>query len=107
MNRHVSKRVCLGLQFQVSFAEDVADAPALPDRSSSVSVYNEDALSSDPIDVEVPRVIEETSLDRFEEAPMVKSGKVPCPYCNKLFKGERGVRKHIQFYGCPMARLKI
>lgn len=102
MNRHVSKRVCLGLQFQVNFPADATDS-SLSDHQSSVSAYNDDTVSLDPANMDAPEIIEETTLEMPEELSVAKSGKTPCPYCNKLFKGDRGVRKHIDFYGCPMA----
>lgn len=86
MNRHVSKRVCLGLQFS---NQDVQEN-LLPIASPP---------SEDEFDSETNSPVKEET----EAVEPTKSGKLPCPYCNKLLKGERGVRKHIDFYGCPMA----
>ncbi|GFT77531.1 uncharacterized protein NPIL_19891 [Nephila pilipes] len=98
MNRHVSKRVCLGLQFQTpTLIDDDTTAPVQPLISS--------VQSSSPVLNSVYDTSE--SQNSETESPSdgnaTKSSRVPCPYCNKLLKGERGVRKHIDFYGCPMA----
>nr|XP_015920259.1 uncharacterized protein LOC107449282 [Parasteatoda tepidariorum] len=110
MNRHVSKRVCLGLQFQVSFSDQLPNVPVssvMPVCSSSL--YRNTA-SPDIIDMEASEVNADVSLNESDvlcsskvEETFNKSGKVPCPYCKKYFKGDRGVKKHLHFYGCPMA----
>ena len=100
MNRHVSKRVCLGLQFPgPDFAEDaeiVSEIVPLPAVKSPIRPST--PLSSAP---ELKSSDDSTKLSPSEGSN--KSNKIPCPYCKKLMKGERGVRKHIDFYGCPMA----
>jgi len=95
MNRHVSKRVCLGLQFETpEFLDtDISEmVPLPPQPAESMSPIPDMSMFSDsPEEVEKP------------QEDFVKSNKVPCPYCKKLMKGERGVRKHLDFYGCPKA----
>lgn len=95
MNRHVSKRVCLGMQFHSPILIDDDDA-SIPVEPVATHVQST-ALPSNAAS-------ESTILyDVQAEEAHIKSVRVPCPYCNKLLKGERGVRKHIDFYGCPMA----
>jgi len=93
MNRHVSKRVCLGMQFHSPILIDDDDVTVEPTTSNVQSTSL--ALNSTGESTIVYEM-------QAEESP-IKSVRVPCPYCNKLLKGERGVRKHIDFYGCPMA----
>ncbi|GFR10081.1 hypothetical protein TNCT_578031 [Trichonephila clavata] len=105
MNRHVSKRVCLGLPFQTpSLIEEVDDTPlavqpimpSLPPSSPCIkSVYD----CSEPQNSEMKMITQ----GKTTKSSRVPCSRVPCPYCNKLLKGERGVKKHIDFYGCPMA----
>lgn len=104
MNRHVSKRVCLGLQFPppdfVEETEFIADiVPVVPEAKSPIrpSTPLSSAVASSP---ELKG--SDDNMLALQESPN-KSNKIPCPYCKKLMKGERGVRKHIDFYGCPMA----
>lgn len=101
MNRHVSKRVCLGLQFNtVDFTEEteiISEIVPLSEVKSRPSspLSNVTDLS--------PDLITSEGSDKLPiEDIRNKSNKMPCPYCKKLMKGERGVRKHIDFYGCPM-----
>ncbi|GIX82195.1 uncharacterized protein CEXT_471641 [Caerostris extrusa] len=100
MNRHVSKRVCLGLQFQTPTLIEDEDI-SLPVQSMISSLQS----SSSPAPKSPSDTLEHAISDPMPEScgSTPKSTRVPCPYCNKLFKGERGVRKHIDFYGCPMA----
>lgn len=102
MNRHVSKRVCLGLQFQTpTLIDDDTTLPVQPiipsvqsSSPASNSVY--DPSESQRSEKKVPSVGKATKSSSTKS-----SSRVPCPYCNKLLKGDRGVRKHIDFYGCP------
>lgn len=102
MNRHVSKRVCLGLQFQtptlmIQDDDDDTSVPVQPISTvqSSSPVLNAAEDFPNPVNSASPEVQSGESLP--------KSSRLPCPFCNKLLKGERGIRKHIDFYGCPMA----
>lgn len=101
MNRHVSKRVCLGLQFPPpDFMEDtefISEIVPLPEVKSPIRP--ETPLSSSAA---LTPSADDSLAQSVQEGP-IKSNKIPCPYCKKLMKGERGVRKHIDFYGCPMA----
>ncbi|GBM22877.1 hypothetical protein AVEN_202143-1 [Araneus ventricosus] len=100
MNRHVSKRVCLGLQFQTQTPTLIDDdvglsvQPVISSVQSNSPVVNSAGDPPEPLNSET---------EVHSEGSPSKSSRVPCPYCNKLLKGERGVRKHIDFYGCPMA----
>lgn len=101
MNRHVSKRVCLGLQFPPpDFNEDaefISEIVPLAEVKSPIRPST--PLSSA---VTLTPGADDSTTEPLPESPN-KSNKIPCPYCKKLMKGERGVRKHIDFYGCPMA----
>ncbi|GFY74426.1 hypothetical protein TNIN_132771 [Trichonephila inaurata madagascariensis] len=107
MNRHVSKRVCLGLHFQTpTYIEEADDddttlavqpiMSSLPPSSPCIeSVYDHSESQNS--------VMEMPTQGKTTKSSRVPCSRVPCPYCNKLLKGERGVKKHIDFYGCPMA----
>jgi hypothetical protein len=103
MNRHVSKRVCLGLQFPApDFNEDteiVSEIVPLPVKSPIRP--STPVLSGADLSPELKTSDDSVKLSSSEDS--TKSNKIPCPYCKKLMKGERGVRKHIDFYGCPKA----
>ena len=103
MNRHVSKRVCLGLQFPPDFVEEtefITDIVPVPGAKSPIrpSTPLSSVLTSSP----ELKGSDDNIVQSLQESP-TKSNRIPCPYCKKLMKGERGVRKHIDFYGCPMA----
>lgn len=102
MNRHVSKRVCLGLQFpSPDFAEDAEMVSEIPLSGVESPIRpSTPSMSVEPIE---PSEIEVSDDSPKLPSAESKSNKIPCPYCKKLMKGERGVRKHIDFYGCPMA----
>lgn len=103
MNRHVSKRVCLGLQFPVpDFTEDaeiISEIVPLPEVESP----NRPSTPLSSVAIASPDLKAAADSIKLSPESSCKSNKIPCPYCKKLMKGERGVRKHIDFYGCPMA----
>lgn len=78
MNRHVSKRVCIPLQYQVPGVDDDDETSATIDGTTT------------------PEECHSTESNK-------STAREPCPYCKKMLKGQRGVRKHLDFYGCPMA----
>lgn len=126
MNRHVAKRVCLGVAFQqASKHSDMKEVPGteqtnkqdevqdaetemLPytDMSDEVQVHpfsnkTDDVLSflNKPDDI---HTYSDRTDDLISESNKKKSSLEPCPYCKKMLKGTRGIRKHLDFYGCPM-----
>lgn len=97
MNRHVSKRVCLGLQFPAPDLTEDTEIVPLPVAKSPIRPSTPLSSAADLS----PTCDDSVKLSSPEGS--AKSNRIPCPYCKKLMKGERGVRKHIDFYGCPKA----